>query len=99
MKIIRDSNLIVMQVKQQFSYKDERLTRYMDAVHLARKYFIAIYLKLVLKAHNQHAYALVFFVSNLSPFEGLVKEGKMGIVFIPSMFRNMGHWKVFEDDE
>ena len=42
LNIIGDSNLIRMQVKEKFSYKNERSKRYKDVVHLAMGYFIAI---------------------------------------------------------
>ena len=53
--------------------------------------FDALFLDVVLRAHNEQDDALAISTSTLYPCEGLVGKGKMEIVFRPSIPNDLGN--------
>jgi hypothetical protein len=95
-----DSDLVILQVKNKFACKSERLRRYINAIWDTIEMFDATDLISVPRNQNSLSDSLVIATSTLQPSEDLIKgEGKLEIIFRPSVPDNIDHWKVFRDDK
>jgi hypothetical protein len=95
-----DSDLVILQVKNKFACKSERLKKYRNAIWDTIELFDAIDLISVPRDQNSLADSLAVAASTLQPLEDLIKgKGKLEIIFRPSVPDNVDHWQVFRDDE
>jgi hypothetical protein len=95
-----DSDLVIFQVKNKYVCKSERLRRYRNAIWNVIEFFDAMDLIAIPRDQNSLAENLVVAGSTLPPSEDLMKgEGKLEIIFRPSIPDNIDHWQVFKDDE
>jgi ribonuclease HI len=95
-----DSDLVILQVKNKYACKSERLRRYRNAIWDVIEFFDAMDLIAIPRDQNSLADSLVVAASTLQPSEDLMKgEGKLEIIFRPSFPDNIDHWQVFKDDE
>jgi hypothetical protein len=95
-----DSNLVILQVKNKYACKSERLRRYRNAIWDTIEFFDAIDLIAIPRDQNSLADSLAVSTSTLQPLEDLMKgKGKLEIIFRPSVPDNIDHWQVFKDDE
>jgi hypothetical protein len=95
-----DSDLVILQVKNKYACKSERLRRYKNVIWDVIEFFDAIDLIAIPRDQNSLANSLVVAASTLQPSKDLMKgEGKLEIIFRPSVPNNIDHWQVFKDDE
>jgi ribonuclease HI len=95
-----DSHLIILQVKNKYACKSERLRRYRNFIWDTIEFFDVIYLIAIPRDQNSLADNLVVATSTLQPSEDPMKgKGKLEIIFRPSVPDNIDHWQVFKDDE
>jgi ribonuclease HI len=95
-----DSDLVILQVKNKFACKNERLKRYRNAIWDTIEMFDAMDIISVPRDQNSLADSLAVAASTLQPSEDLIKgEGKLEIIFRPSVPDNVDHWQVFRDDK
>jgi ribonuclease HI len=95
-----DSDLVILQVKNKYACKSERLRRYRNVIWDNIEFFDAIDLIAIPRDQNSLADSLVVAASTLQPSEDLMKgKGKLEIIFRPSIPNNIDHWQVFKDDE
>jgi ribonuclease HI len=95
-----DSDLVILQVKNKFACKSERLRRYRNAIWDTIEMFDAMDLISVPRDQNSLANSLAVAASTLQPSKDLIKgEGKLEIIFRPSVPDNVDHWQVFRDDK
>jgi ribonuclease HI len=95
-----DSDLVILQVKNKFACKSERLKRYRNAIWDTIEMFDAMDIISVPRDQNSLADSLAVAASTLQPSEDLIKgEGKLEIIFRPSVPDNVDHWQVFRDDK
>ena len=95
-----DSDLIILQVKNQFSCKFQRLKKYMNAMWDTMEFFDALNLTSIHRDQNSLADKLVVAASTLQPSKEMLNgDGKLEINFRPLVPENMEHWQVFRDDE
>jgi hypothetical protein len=95
-----DSDLVILQVKNKYACKSERLRRYRNAIWDAIEFFDAMDLIAIPREQNSLPDSLVVATSTLEPPEDLMKgEGKLEIIFRPSVPDNIDHSEVFKDDE
>jgi hypothetical protein len=95
-----DSDLVILQVKNKYACKSERLRRYINAVWDVIEFFDAMDLIAIPRDQNNLVDSLAVATSTLQPSEDLMKgEGKLEIIFRPSVPDNIDHWQVFKDDE
>jgi ribonuclease HI len=95
-----DSDLVILQVKNKFACKSERLRRYRNAIWDTIEMFDAMDRISVPRDQNSLANSLAAAASTLQPSEDLMKgEGKLEIIFRPSVPNNVDHWQVFRDDK
>jgi ribonuclease HI len=103
MKILNikgDSDLVILQVKNKYACKSERLRRYRNAIWDVIEFFDAMDLIAIPRYQNNLADSLAVATSTLQPSIDLMKgEGKLEIIFKPSVPDNIDHWQVFKDDE
>jgi ribonuclease HI len=94
------SNLVILQVKNKYTCKSERVRIYMNAIWDTMEWFHSLYLILVPREHNNLAYKLVVSFSTFHCSEELLNgKGKMEVNFRPSILDNIDHWQVFRDDK
>lgn len=99
LRVIGDSDLVVMQVKGQFVVKNDRLKLYKPEVWDLMDFFDAFAIDVVRREKNLHADALAIAASNLLPCDELTSiEGRMKIIFRPFVLDNYEHWQFFHDD-
>jgi ribonuclease HI len=95
-----DSNLVILQVKNKYACKSERLRKYRNAIWDTIEFFDAIDIIVIPRDQNSLADSLVVATSTLQPSEDLMKgKGKLKIIFRPFVPDNIDHWQVFKDDE
>jgi hypothetical protein len=87
-------------VKNKYACKSERLRRYRNVIWNVIELFDAMDLIVIPRDQNSLVDSLVVAASTLQPLEDLMKgEGKLEIIFRPSVPDNIDHWQVFKDDE
>jgi ribonuclease HI len=75
-----DSDLLILQVKNKFACKSERLNKYMNAIWDTMELFIVLDLISVPREHNSLADKLAVSASTFQPSEELLSgQGKMEI--------------------
>ena len=95
-----DSYLVVLQIKNQYQWKNDRLRKYRNAIWDTMEWFDALNIQKVPREMNGLADGLAVAASTLQPLDEIINgNGKMEINFIPSIPDNVDHWKVFKDDE
>jgi ribonuclease HI len=95
-----DSDFVILQVKNKFACKSERLKKYTNSVWDTMEFFDALDLISVPKEHNSLEDKLTVSVSTFQPSKELLSgQGKMEVIFRPSCPDNMDHWQVFNDDK
>jgi ribonuclease HI len=95
-----DCNLAILQVKNKFACKSDRLRRYKNAVWDAMEFFEALDLIEIPREMNSKAYSLVVAASTFQPIDELMNgHGKMKVIFRPAIPDNLDHWQVFSDDK
>jgi hypothetical protein len=98
MKIQGDSDMVILQVKNQFACKNDRLKRYRNVVWDTMEWFDALSLEVEPRMFNEKDDALVVVASTLQPCKYLLEGGKLEIIFRPSIPDNIEHWQVFDND-
>ena len=95
-----ESELIILQVKNEFACKCKRLKKYRNAVWDTMEHFDALNLTSIHRDENSLADKLAVAASTLQPSEELLNgDGKLEINFRPSVPNNMEQWQVFQSDE
>jgi ribonuclease HI len=95
-----DSDLVILQVKNKFACKSERLKKYRNAIWDTMEMFDALDLISIPREQNSLADKLAISTYIFQPLEEMLSDqGKMEIVFRPSILDNMDHWQVFNDDK
>jgi ribonuclease HI/transposase InsO family protein len=95
-----DSDLVILQVKNKFACKSEKLKRYRNAIWDTIEMFDAMDIISVPREQNSLADSLAVAASTLQPSEDLIKgDGKLEIIFRPSVPDNVDNWQVFRDDK
>jgi len=99
LKVIGDSDLVVSQIKQKFSAKNERLSRYRNSVWDTVELFDAFSINVVLREKNYVADMLVVSTTTLQPCEEILHDlCKMEVFFRSFVPDNLEHRQVFNDD-
>jgi ribonuclease HI len=95
-----DSNLVIVQVKNKYACKSERLRRYINAIWDAIEFFDSMDIIVIPRDQNSLVDSLAIATSTLQPSEYLIKgKGKLEINFRQSVLDNIDHWQIFKDDE
>lgn len=95
-----DSDLVIMQIKNKFTCKNQRLRNYRNVVWDTMGYFDALDLEAIPREQNSLADELVVAVSTLQLSDELIKdEMKMEIIFRTYIPDNSEHWQVFDDEK
>jgi len=95
-----DSDMLIMQDKNKFTCKNQRLRNYRHAVWNVMEHFDAIILEAIPREKNALADELAVAASTLQLSDELIKEKiKMEIIFRPSVLDNSKHWQVFNDEK
>jgi hypothetical protein len=91
---------VILQVKNKYACKSERLRRYINAIWDTMEHFDAMDLIAIPREQNSLADSVAVAASTLQLSEDLMKgEGKLEIIFRPSVPDNVDNWQVFRDDE
>ena len=100
LSISGDSDLIILQVKNEFACKCKRLKKYRNADWDTMEYFDALNLISIPRDENSLADKSAVAASTLQPSEELLNgDSKLEITIRPSVPDNMEHWQVFQSDE
>jgi ribonuclease HI len=100
LKIKGDFDLAILQVKNKFACKNDRLKRYRNAIWDTMEFFDALSLEEVPREMNNKADVLAVSTSTFHPSDELMNgQGKMEVIFRPSIPDNFKHWQVFNDDK
>jgi len=95
-----NSDLVILQVKNKYACKSERLKKYKNAIWDTIELFDVIDLISIPREHNNLTDNLAIAASTLQPSEDLLHgKRKLEIIFRPLVSDNVDHWKVFKDDE
>jgi hypothetical protein len=95
-----DSDLAILQVKNKFGCKSDRLKRYKNAIWNTMEFFDALDLVEIPREMNGKANNLAVAASTFQPTDELMNgHGKMEVIFRPSIPDNLDHWQVFSDDK
>ena len=95
-----DSDLVVLQTKNQYQCKNDRPRKYRNAIWDTMEWFDALNIQRVPREMNGLADELAVAASTLQPSDEMINgNGKMEINFRPSISDNVDHWKVFKDNE
>jgi hypothetical protein len=98
LKLQGDPDLVILQVKNQFACKNDKLKKHSNIVWDTMEWFESLSLKEELRMFNEKADALVLATSTLQPCRDLLEGGKLEIIFRPSIPNNVKHWQVFDDN-
>jgi ribonuclease HI len=91
-----DFDLVILQVKNKFACRSERLKMYRNVIWDTIELFDVVDLISIPREHN----SLVVSASTLQPSKDLLNgQGKMEKKFRPSVPDNINHWQVFINDE
>lgn len=94
-----DSDLVIIQTKNQFACKNDRLKKYHNVVWDNMEYFDAFDLQTIPRDGNKQADELVVVASTSQLGENLLHDKmKMEVMFRPSVPDNIEHWKIFNDE-
>ena len=94
-----DYDLVILQVKNQFACKSDRLKKYRNAVWDNIEYFDALDLQTIPREENKQANELLVAASTLHLKDKLMDDKiKMEVIFKPSVLDNIEHWQVFNDE-
>jgi ribonuclease HI len=95
-----DSDLVILQLKNKFACKSERLKRYRNAIWDTMENFDALDLIVIPREKNSKVDELVMAASTLQLSQDLIKGNiKVEVIFRPSVPDNVDHWQIFDDDK
>lgn len=95
-----DAELIVKQVRKQFSVKNDRLRHYRNLVWDEIESFEAFSIEFVPRAQNTKADSLAVSASLLLPHPEFKNNTyRIEVLYRPRVPDNINHWQVFNDDE
>ena len=87
-----DSDLFVLQIKNQYQYKNDRLRKYRNATWDTMEWFDALNIQNIHREMNGLADKLAVAASTLQPSDEMISgNGKMEINFRPSIPDNIDH--------
>jgi len=98
LKIIGDSDLVVSQVKGLFTSKNERLKIYTNAIWDTMEWFDALSLIYESRDSNVRTDAVIVSVVTLQIYDYLINNGKLEVIFIPSVLDDFVNSQIFDDD-
>jgi hypothetical protein len=99
LKLIGDSDLIMMQIKNQFGTKNIKLKRYRHVVWDSIQMFDAFSIEAVQREQNEKDDSLVVAAFTLLPCDDLMfGNSRMEILFRLSVADNYEHCQIFHDD-
>ena len=88
-----DSDLVVLQIKNQYQCKNDRLRKYRNATWDTMEWFDALNIQKVHREMNGLADRLAVVASTIQPSDEMIRgNGKMEINFRPSILDNVDHW-------
>jgi hypothetical protein len=85
LKIQGDSDLVILQVKNQFACKNDRLKRYRNVVWDTMELFDVLSLEEEPRMFNEKVDALASCCFNSPTLQDLLEGGKLEIIFRPSI--------------
>jgi ribonuclease HI len=95
-----DSDLIIMQLKNKFTCKNQRLRNYRNAVWDTMEHFDALDLEAIPREQNSLADELAVAATTFQLSDELINDKiKMEVIFRPSVPDNSEHWQVFNDEK
>ena len=95
-----DSDLVIMQLKNKFTCKNQRLKNYRNAVWDTMEHFDALDLEAIPREENSLADELAVAATTFQLSDELIKDKiKMEVIFRPSVPDNSEHWQVFDDEK
>jgi hypothetical protein len=100
LKVFRDSEIIVRQVRNTIHCNSPHLKNYQQEVHRLIEHFEAFNITTIPRAKNILVDSLATAASRLSPLEDY-EASRFTVEFLykPSVPNNISNWKVFEGDE
>jgi len=95
-----DSDLVIMQLKNKFTCRNQRLRNHRNAVWDTMEHFDALDLKAIPREQNSLADELAVAATTFQLSDELIKDKiKMDVIFRPSVPDNSEHWQVFNDEK
>jgi ribonuclease HI len=100
LKVFRDSEIIVRQVRNTIHYNSPHLMNYQQEVHKLIKHLQAFNITTIPRTKNSLVYSLAIVASMLSPLEDYeASRFTVELLYKPLEPNNISNWKVFEGDE
>jgi hypothetical protein len=95
-----DLDLVILQIKNKFACKSERLRRYRNAIWDTMENFDALDLVAIPRDQNLKADELPVVASTLQLSQDLMDGNvKVEVIFRRSVSDNVDHWQIFDDDK
>ena len=95
-----DSDLVVLQIKNQYQCKNDNPIKYINATWDTMQWFDALNIQKIHREMNGLADKLAVVASTLQPSDEMISgNGNMETNFRPSILNNIYHQQVFKDDE
>jgi len=95
-----DSDLVIMQLKNKFTCRNQRLRNYRNVVWDAMEHFDALDLEAIPREQNSLADELAVAATTFQLSDELINDKiKMEVIFRPSVPDNSEHWQVFNDEK
>lgn len=95
-----DSDLVIMQLKNKFTCRNQRLRNYRNAVWDTMEHFDALDLEAIPREQNSVADELAVAATTFQLSDELINDKiKMEVIFRPSVPDNSEHWQVFNDEK
>jgi hypothetical protein len=99
-KVFRDSEIIIRQLRNTIHCNYPHLTNYQQQVQMLIDHFEAFNITTIPRTQNILVDSLATAVSRISPVEGYeASRFTVDILYKPSVPKNISNWKVFEGDE
>jgi ribonuclease HI len=100
LKVFRDSEIIVRQVRNTIHCNSPHLRNYQQEVHRLIEHFEAFNITMIPRTKNTLVDSLATAASRLSPLEDYeASRFTVELLYKPSVPNNISNWKVFEGDE
>jgi hypothetical protein len=100
LKVFRDSEIIVRQVRNTIHCNSPHLRNYQQEVHRLIEHFEAFNITTIPRTKNTLVDSLATAASRLSPLEDYEASWfTVELLYKPSVPNNISNWKVFEGDE
>ena len=91
--------MVIMQLKNKFTCRNQRLRNYRNAVWDTMEHFDALNLEAIPREQNSLADELAVAATTFQLFDELINDKiKMEVIFRPSVPYNSEHWQVFNDE-